>query len=138
MDAADKLDLMELLTRMYKCVDGHDGPGLAALFAADGELVHPAATVRRDGLEEFLHGWVSEGMEDNALHIPSNPVFDDVDTPEPKLTMVSTKYRMTSPPQLWVTAEITLTGRQEGGAWKIGRLEARGLSELPEWIGKDE
>jgi uncharacterized protein (TIGR02246 family) len=122
----DKFTILELVSKLYRGVDGHNGEEVAELFTDDGCLVHGGAgkQLTRNQIAEFVNGWAKVGNEDGALHLTSNPLFLDDNESAPVLRMQTTKYQVeTTPPELWVSAELTLTARKLDGEWRIARFE---------------
>lgn len=122
----DKFAILELVSRLYQGVDGHDGDAVASLFTDDGCLVHGGVGKEMDraAISSFVNAWAAAGNEEGALHLTSNPMFLDDSDSGPVLRMQTTKYRVSvTPPELWVSAELTLNARKDQNAWKIARFE---------------
>ncbi|MBS1895513.1 MAG: nuclear transport factor 2 family protein [Actinobacteria bacterium] len=131
MDAADRLAILDLVSRMYRCVDGGDGDGFADLFTERGTIVHPGAeAIPRDAISAYLKGWAeADGDPLPSIHIPTNPIFSG-DGDEAVVSTVATNCRLGSPPTLDNLAELELSVSKVAGHWKIDRLEGRPLTSL--------
>lgn len=121
LSAADRLEILDLITRADDAATRRDADGYAALFTSDAVLdgtqgTHPAAGLR-DAVGPI---WAAEGPA--TLHLTLNPVI----TPgrsanEAVVTSILLIVDPAAPAAIRATAAITQTVRRTADSWRIAR-----------------
>ena len=120
--AADRLAILEVITRVDEAASRRDADGYVALFAPDAVL--DGTQGRHAGREELRASvgpiWAAEGAA--TLHLTLNPVIepgpsDDQAVARSVLLIIDPS----APPALRHAAAITQELRSAGGSWLISR-----------------
>jgi ketosteroid isomerase-like protein len=121
LSAADRLDILELITRADDAASRRDADGYAALFTSDAVLdgtqgTHPAA-----GLRAAVGPiWAAEGPA--TLHLTLNPVIAPGRcADEAVVTSILLIVDPAAPAAIRTAAAITQTVRRTDGNWRIAR-----------------
>ena len=122
LSAADRLAILDVITRADEAASRRDADGYVALFTEDAVL---DGTQGRHAGREALRGslgpvWAAEGPA--SLHLTLNPVVepgpgDDQAVARSVLLIVDPA----DPPAIRTTALITQDLRRAGGSWRIAR-----------------
>ena len=121
LSVADRLDILDLITRADDAATRRDADGYAALFTADAVLdgaqgTHPAAGLR-DAVRPI---WAAEGPA--TLHLTLNPVIGPGrSADEAVVTSILLIVDPAGCPAIRTTAAITQTVRRTGSTWRIAR-----------------
>jgi SnoaL-like domain len=121
LSAADRLDILDLITRADAAATRRDADTYAALFTADAVLdgtqgTHPAAGLR-DAVGPI---WAAEGPA--TLHLTLNPlIVPGRGADEARVTSILLIIDPAAPAAIRTTAAITQTVRRIGSAWRIAR-----------------
>jgi ketosteroid isomerase-like protein len=123
LSAADRLDILDLLTRADAAASARDGAAYLALFTADAVLDGDQGTYRgRDALRRGLaEVWGAEPA--GTLHLTLNPVIDP-DSASPTAAVARSVLLIIAPgapPALVATAHITQYLRGDANGWRIAR-----------------
>ena len=122
LSAADRLAILDVITRADEAASRRDADGYVALFAQDAVL--DGAQGRHAGREALRASvgpiWAAEGPA--TLHLTLNPVIepgpaDDQAVARSVLLIVDPD----APPALRAAAMITQELRQAEGSWRITR-----------------
>lgn len=74
---ADKIEIQELSSQIYICLDGKDAPGFASFFADDGAFVAPYGDfVGPEAVKDFIAKHIAAGKEDSVRHFLSNHLVE--------------------------------------------------------------
>ena len=117
---ADRLDILDVVTRADNAATGRDAAAYAALFTADAVLggsqgTHPAA-----GLREAVGPiWAAEGSP--SLHLTLNPVIEVITSNEVIVTSVLLIVTPAAQIAIQTAAAITQTLRRTDDGWRISR-----------------
>ena len=119
LSAADRIDILDIISRADTAATHRDADAYANLFTADAVLDgsqgrHPAATLR----SSVGPIWTAEGPA--TLHLTLNPVIDPGDHPDE--AVVHSILLIVSPAQpitIHTAAAITQALRRTGNGWRI-------------------
>jgi hypothetical protein len=121
LSAADRLEILDVVSRADAAATSRDADAYAALFTDDAVLdgsqgLHPAA-----GLREAVGPiWAAEGPV--TLHLTLNPLVDAGDGPdEAVVSSVLLIVAPAAPITIITAAAITQTVRRSGDTWRISR-----------------
>jgi uncharacterized protein (TIGR02246 family) len=122
LSAADRLAILDVITRADEAASRRDADAYAELFTEDAVLDgtqgrHAGRAAMRASLEPI---WAAEGPA--SLHLTLNPVVEpgpsgDVAIARSVLLIVDPA----TPPAIRTTAAITQELRRAGGSWRISR-----------------
>jgi hypothetical protein len=121
---ADKIEIHELITRLYQAVDGHRPDGFAACFSAEGVFdANKYGEFRgHPSISEFMKNHIAKGNEDGARHCVSNLIVEDAPNGLTVRAYVM-KFRIDKLPGIAVGTALLLAHVKKGtGGWKIDRL----------------
>jgi hypothetical protein len=121
LSAADRLDILDVVSRADSAATRRDAGAYVGLFTEDAVLDgsqghHPAATLR----SSVGPIWAAEGPA--TLHLTLNPVIDAGDGPDE--AVVQSTLLIVSPGQpiaIHTAAAITQVLRRIAGTWRISR-----------------
>jgi hypothetical protein len=123
LSVADRLDILDLLTRADAAASARDAAGYLALFTGDAVLGGNQGTYR--GTEALGRGlaqvWGAEPA--GTLHLTLNPVID-ADPASPAAAVARSVLLIIAPgtpPVLVGTAHITQYLRRDNDGWRITR-----------------
>jgi ketosteroid isomerase-like protein len=123
LSVADRLDILDLLTRADAAAGARDAAGYLELFTSDAVLDGDQGTYRgREALRRGLAKvWGAEAV--GTLHLTLNPVIDaDPDSPAAAVARsVLLIIAPGTPPVLVGTAHITQYLRRDNDGWRITR-----------------
>ena len=121
LSAADRLEILDVVSRADAAATSRDADAYAALFTDDAVLdgsqgLHPAA-----GLREAVGPiWAAEGA--TTLHLTLNPVVDPGDGPdEAVVSSVLLIVAPAAPITIITAAAITQKVRRSDDTWRISR-----------------
>lgn len=78
LNAAQKLEIYELASRVYLYLDDENAEGFASLFTKDGVFVAPYGEFEGPAaIKNFMDDHIAAGKEDGVRHFLSNFVVDD-------------------------------------------------------------
>jgi ketosteroid isomerase-like protein len=120
LSAADRLDILDLITRADDAATRRDADSYAALFTPDAVLdgtqgTHPAARLR-DAVGPI---WAAEGRA--SLHLTLNPVIAPGHSADEAVVTSILLIVDPAAAAIRTTAAITQTVRRTGGTWRIAR-----------------
>ena len=120
LPAADRLAILDVVTRADEAASRRDADAYVALFTPDAVL---DGTQGRHAGREALRAsvtpiWAAEGPA--TLHLTLNPVVED-DGGEAVVRSVMLIVALTPPITLRTAAAITQTLRRDAGQWRIAR-----------------
>ena len=120
LSTADRLAILDVITRADEAASHRDAAAYVQLFAADATL--DGAQGQHAGREALRAAvgpiWAAEGPA--TLHLTLNPVVED-DGGEAVVRSVMLIVALTPPITLRTAAAITQTLRRDAGQWKIAR-----------------
>jgi hypothetical protein len=121
LSAADRLDILDLITRADDAATRRDADGYAALFAADAVLDGTQGNHTAAGLRDAVGPiWAAEGPA--TLHLTLNPVIaPGRSADEAVVTSILLIVDPAAPAAIRTTAAITQTVRRTGSTWLIAR-----------------
>jgi hypothetical protein len=121
LSAADRLDILDLITRADDAATRRDADTYAALFTADAVLDGSQGTHRAADLRASVGPiWASEGPV--TLHLTLNPVISAGEgSDEAVVTSILLIVDPATPAGIRNTAAITQKVRRTGGTWRIAR-----------------
>lgn len=122
LSPADRLDILDLLTRADAAASARDIEGYLSLLTGDMILDGDQGTYRgTSAMRNALAAvWATETKA--SLHLTLNPVIDAAGLPgRARAQSVLLIVDPGPPPALTAAARITHALRQEGGRWKISR-----------------
>ena len=123
LSAADRLDILDLLSRADTAAGARDAAAYLALFTPDAVLDGDQGTYR--GARALAAGvaavWAAEPA--GTLHLTLNPVIDAAPGEEPAAVARSVLLMIDPgpPPALVHTAHITQHLHRDAGGWRIAR-----------------
>jgi ketosteroid isomerase-like protein len=122
LSAADRLAILEVITRADEAASRRDADGYVALFTADAVL--GGAEGRHAGREELRTSvgpiWAAEGPV--TLHLTLNPVIEPgPDSDQAVARSVLLIIDPSPPPAIRAAAVITQELRRAKGSWRIAR-----------------
>jgi uncharacterized protein (TIGR02246 family) len=127
LEASDRLDILEVLTRAETAATGRDADAYAELFTDDAVLdgaqgVHAGKEALRKAVGPI---WAAEGPA--TFHLLLNAVIDQVnsDGDDVIATSVLLIVRQGAPPQVLHVSEITQRLKRVDGCWKIARRSVK-------------
>jgi SnoaL-like domain len=134
LSSADRLDILDLLTRADDAASARDIEGYLALLTCDMVLdgdqgTHQGTSALRSALAAV---WATEPP--GTLHLTLNPVIDPAAQPDQaRARSVLLIVDPGPPPALAAAAQITQDLRREDGRWKVSRrsVSASGLAPQP-------
>jgi hypothetical protein len=131
LSVADRLDILDVITRADDAASRRDGDTYVSLFTEDavldgGQGRHPGREALRAAVGPI---WAAEGAA--TLHLTLNPIveaLDDSDSdgggdsgPRAAVRSVLLIVDVSGPPALKTAAAITQTLRRDNGSWRITR-----------------
>jgi len=127
LTAADRLAILDLVTRADEAATNRDADGYVALFTADAVLdgdqgQHAGREALRAAVGPI---WAGEGPV--TLHLTLNPVVEG-DGDEAVVRSVMLIVSPAPPAALHVAAAITQHLRREDGHWRIARRTVSAFS----------
>jgi SnoaL-like domain len=123
LPAADRLEILEVITRADTAASRRDAGQYVALFTEDAEL--DGTQGRHTGREALRASvglvWAAEGKA--TLHLTLNPVIEPALDGEGQAVVQSILLIIDPVPPLSIltAARITQTLRREDGTWRISR-----------------
>jgi uncharacterized protein (TIGR02246 family) len=127
LSPADRLDILDLLTRADAAASARDAAAYLALFSNDGALdgdqgVYHGREALRDGLAQV---WGAEPV--GTLHLTLNPVIeaDPVSSAAAVARSVLLIIAPGTPPALAAAAHITQYVRRGADGWRITRRSVK-------------
>jgi uncharacterized protein (TIGR02246 family) len=127
LSPADRLDILDLLTRADAAASARDAAAYLALFSNDGALdgdqgVYHGREALRDGLAQV---WGAEPA--GTLHLTLNPVIeaDPVSSAAAVARSVLLIIAPGTPPALAAAAHITQYVRRGADGWRITRRSVK-------------
>jgi ketosteroid isomerase-like protein len=117
-----KIEMHELLSRLYAALDSHDAEGFASFFTPDGEFDAYALFKGRKAIADFLKEHIRKGNEDNARHIISNLIVEEVGG-APVIRSYISKLRIQPQVALVAYADLQANIVKDGSGWKMSRLK---------------
>jgi uncharacterized protein (TIGR02246 family) len=125
LSAADRLAILEVITRADEAASRRDADGYVELFTEDAVL--DGTQGRHAGREALRSGvgavWAAEGPA--TLHLTLNPVVED-DGGEAVVRSVMLIIDPVPPVTIRATAAITQRLRRDAGRWRISRRTVSG------------
>ena len=121
LSAADRLDILDLITRADDAATRRDAEAYAALFTPDAVLDGTQGTHAAAGLRDAVGPiWAAEGPA--SLHLTLNPVIaPGRSADDAVVSSILLIVDPAAPAAIRATAAITQTVRRTGGAWHIAR-----------------
>jgi hypothetical protein len=121
LSVADRLDILDLITRADDAATSRDVDGYAALFTADAVLDGAQGTHPADRLRDAVGPiWAAEGPA--TLHLTLNPViWPGHSADEAVVTSILMIVDPGAPARIRAMAAITQTVRRTGSTWRIAR-----------------
>ena len=122
LEASDRLDILEVLTRAETAATGRDADAYAELFTDDAVLDgsqgrHAGRAALRAGVGPV---WAAEGPA--TLHLTLNPVVEPGPAPDQAVARsVLLIIDPAAPPAIRTAALITQELRRADGSWRIAR-----------------
>jgi uncharacterized protein (TIGR02246 family) len=124
LSAADRLEILDVVTRADQAASDRDAEAYVRLFTEDAVL--DGAQGRHAG-REALHAavgpvWAAEGSA--TLHLTLNPVIDELDDDEGRRAAVRSVLLIIAPgppAAIHTAAPITQILVRQHGAWSIAR-----------------
>ncbi len=123
LSAADRLDILDVITRADRAASARDADAYVRLFTEDAVL---DGTQGRHAGREALRAavgpvWAAEGP--STLHLTLNPVVDVLDSDGSRAAVSSVLLIIdpASPVTIRAAAAITQVLHQRNGAWYIAR-----------------
>jgi hypothetical protein len=129
LSAADRLDILDLISDADNFATRRDADSYVGLFTADAVLdgsqgVHPAASLR----SSVGQIWAGEGPA--TLHLTLNPVISQSGNPdEAVVTSILLIVDPSPPVSIRTAAVITQTVHRTAGTWRISRRTVRPAAE---------
>jgi ketosteroid isomerase-like protein len=127
LEASDRLDILEVLTRVETAATVRDADAYVELFTDDAVLdgaqgVHVGKEALRQAVGPI---WAGEGSA--TFHLLLNAVIDRVNTASDEViaTSVLLIVNQGAPPQVLHLAEITQQLKRVDGYWKIARRSVK-------------
>jgi uncharacterized protein (TIGR02246 family) len=124
LSAADRLEILDVVTRADQAASDRDAEAYVQLFTADAVL--DGAQGRHAGREALQAAvgpvWAAEGPA--TLHLTLNPVIDDLDDDEGRRAAVRSVLLIIAPgppAAIRTAAPITQILVRQDGAWSIAR-----------------
>jgi hypothetical protein len=121
LSAAERLDILDLITRADAFATSRDADGYVGLFTADAVLDGAQGTHAADRLRDAVGPiWAAEGPA--SLHLTLNPLIDPGVGPDE--AVVSSILLIIDPgptATIRTAAFITQTVRRSAGTWRISR-----------------
>lgn len=134
LSVADRLDILDVITRADQAASDRDAEAYVQLFTADAVL--DGAQGWHAGREALLAAvgpvWAAEGPA--TLHLTLNPVIEDVDEDRSGQVAVRSVLLIVAPgPPVTIrtAAPITQILVRRNGSWKIGRRTVGGPRSRP-------
>jgi uncharacterized protein (TIGR02246 family) len=130
LPAADRADILDLITRADAAATRRDARAYANLFTDDAVL--DGTQGRHAGSAALLDAvgpiWAAEGPA--TLHLTLNPVVDPGDGPDEAVVHSILLIIDPAPPiTIRTAAAITQTVRRRGGTWRISRRSVAPTSQ---------
>lgn len=125
ISAEDRLEIQDVIVRLYTALDQHSGADYASFFLRDGILENASfgEIAGQERIDQFVQQHCDEGNEKGALHCISNVLIWEEDRSQIKLQAEVMKFRVNvAPPELWVSSFITAQFQKSETAWKIAVL----------------
>jgi len=122
LPAADRLAILDVVTRADEAASRRDADAYVALFTPDAVLDGTQGMhAGRDALRASVGPiWAAEGPA--TLHLTLNPVVDPGDRPDEAVVhSILLIIDPASPITIRTAAAITQTVRRQGGTWRISR-----------------
>lgn len=124
MSTQDKLEIHELLTRAYLCLDTHNDAGWASCFAEDGVFVAPYGEYNgRAAVQQFIKGHIEKGKENGVRHFLTN-LLAEGNADDARVLFYIIKMNVRTAPDINATAsgDCLVARTKEGWLFKRFRL----------------
>ncbi len=121
LSAADRLDILDLITRADDAATRRDAEAYAALFTSDAVLDGTQGTHAAVNLHDAVGPiWAAEGPA--TLHLTLNPIIAPGSTADDAIvSSILLIVDPAAPAAIRTTAAITQTVRRASGTWRIAR-----------------
>jgi uncharacterized protein (TIGR02246 family) len=122
LDAADSLEIMQLVTRADNCATARDADGYVELFTEDGVMTGAKGSARgRAALRGAVTAvWATEPA--HTLHLTLNVTIDE-SRPDPSVNSVMLMVTRESPPTVLGSAVVRQVVRRTSDGWRIASRE---------------
>jgi uncharacterized protein (TIGR02246 family) len=121
VSVADRLDILDVVTRADQAAGDRDADAYVRLFTADAVL--DGAQGRHAGREALQAAvgpvWAAEGPA--TLHLTLNPVIEDLADDRATVRSVLLIVAPGPPPAIRTVASITQVLVRQDGSWRIAR-----------------
>lgn len=124
ISAEDKLEIQEVIIRMYQALDAHQADGYASYFATDGVSISPHGVFcGRNEIANFVERHIQQGNESGTLHCVANILVWEDAAHGPSISVEVMKFRVSDTPAVFLVSAFGTARMKKFETWQITRYE---------------